>query len=181
MMNNWLIIYNLTVFLVFCRAEMNERTKQILRLAREKMMNEENDLVNSCSPLNVHEMPTVPTLVTNINQPPSMPNHDHDQPNQCGAKWNIVQSTSTTVSLKKVDSPELCTSSDESEVYSSGSGEMYEPSSSGKPSSSDSSPPRQLVSNTNNVENQPNEAQLGERSPTVRGKKEQEMSATGAK
>lgn len=65
-------------------------------------------------------MPMVPTLVTNINQPLSTPNHDHDQPNQCGARWNIVQSTCTTVSLKKMDSPELCTTSDESEVFLSG-------------------------------------------------------------
>lgn len=74
-----------------------------------------------------------------------MPNHDHDQPNQCGVRWNTTQSTSTTVSLKKMDSPEDCTTSDEyDDVFSSDSGEIYEPSSSDKPSSSDLSPPSSI-------------------------------------
>lgn len=157
---------------------MSERTRKILRIAHEMS---ERDGVNCSYASNDHEMPAISTQVTNIS--PSTSNHD--QSNHGSIQWNVVQSTPTTMSLKKLDSSEYCehcTTSDESDdVVSSGSGEMCDPSSSDESSSSNSSSSPPLTSNTDNAENQQDETQLSERSPTVRGKKEQEMSKTGVK
>ncbi|CAG9571813.1 unnamed protein product [Danaus chrysippus] len=74
--------------------------------------------------------------------------------------------------LKKLESSEHGTTSDESDdVVSSGSGEMYDPSSSDESSDSNLSPSSPITSTTNNAETQPDETQLHEPSPTVRGKK----------
>lgn len=96
----------------------------------------------------------------------------HDQSNHGSTQWNVVESTPTNMHLKKLESSDHCTTSDESDDdVSSGSGEMYDPSSSDESSNSNlsSSPP--FTSNTNNAENQQDETQLCEQSPTVRGKK----------
>lgn len=147
-----------------------------MQLAREKM-NEKIDEVNCSSASNNHEMPALSTQVTNQpstshHDPPAPSTSHHDQSNHGSIQWNVVQSTPTTMCLKKLDSSEHCTTSDEcDDVVSSGSGEMYDPSSSDESSSSNSSSSPPLTSNTNNAENQQDETQLSERSPTVRGKK----------
>lgn len=59
---------------------MSERTRKIVRLARE-MMNEEIDEVNCSSASNDHEMPAISTQVTNIS--PSTSHHDQSNGMLC--------------------------------------------------------------------------------------------------
>ncbi|KAL3287120.1 hypothetical protein HHI36_001601 [Cryptolaemus montrouzieri] len=117
---------------------MSKRTRKLVRLALE-ILNEEIDEVKCPSASNDHKMPALSTQVTNI--PPSTTHHDPS---------NGTLATPATMILKELDSAEHCTTSDESDdVVSSGSSEMYAPSTS-ESLSSNSSPSPPSTSNTNN-------------------------------
>lgn len=141
---------------------MSERARKIVRLAIEMVNEENNEVDDSSAPNNDQEMSSVSTqVITNISPSTS----HHDQSDNGSMQWNVVQSTPTTMSLKKVDYLENCSSSDDyHDIVSSGSGELYDPASTDE--SSLSVPP--LPCYTDNAENQQDETQ---RSPKVRGKK----------